>query len=85
MHRLETIAAEKGCTPAQLVLAWLLAQGADVLPIPGTKRKDRLEENLGSLRVRLDARDLERISAAVPVGAAAGTRYPAAQMKGVYI
>ena len=84
-RRLEAIAAEKGCTPAQLVLAWLLAQGADVLPIPGTKRKDRLEENLGSLRVRLDARDLERISAAVPVGAAAGTRYPAAQMKGVYI
>ena len=85
IHRLEAIAVEKGCTPAQLVLAWLLAQGADVLPIPGTKRKDRLEENLGALRVRLDARDLERISAAVPAGAAAGTRYPAAQMKAVYI
>jgi aryl-alcohol dehydrogenase-like predicted oxidoreductase len=80
IHRLEAIAAEKGCTPAQLVLAWLLAQGADVLPIPGTKRKDRLEENLGALRVRLDARDLVRISGAVRAGAAAGTRYPAAQM-----
>jgi aryl-alcohol dehydrogenase-like predicted oxidoreductase len=67
------------------VLAWLLAQGADVLPIPGTKRKDRLEENLGALRVGLDARDVERISAAVPAGAAAGTRYPAAQMKAVFI
>jgi len=85
VHRLEGIAIEKGCTPAQLVLAWLLAQGADVLPIPGTKREDRLEENLGALRVRLDARDVERISAAVPAGAAAGTRYPAAQMKAVYI
>ncbi len=85
VHRLEAIAAEKGCTPAQLVLAWLLAQGTDVLPIPGTKRKDRLEENLGALRVRLDAGDVERISAAVPAGAAAGTRYPAAQMKAVYI
>ena len=85
VHRLEAIAAEKGCTPSQLVLAWLLAQGPDVLPIPGTKRPDRLAENLGALAVRLSAADVARISAAVPPGAAAGTRYPAGMMKGVHI
>ncbi|HKZ04087.1 MAG TPA: aldo/keto reductase [Methylomirabilota bacterium] len=85
VHRLEAIAAEKGCSPSQLVLAWLLAQGPDVLPIPGTKREDRLAENLGALAVRLSAADVARISAAVPPGAAAGTRYPAGMMKGVHI
>jgi len=85
VHRIEAIAAEKGCTPSQLVLAWLLAQGPDVLPIPGTKRKDRLEENLGAAAVKLGAADVARISAAVPSGAAAGTRYPAPQMKSVYL
>jgi aryl-alcohol dehydrogenase-like predicted oxidoreductase len=85
VHRIEAIAAEKGCTPSQLVLAWLLAQGPDVLPIPGTKRKDRLEENLGAAAVKLGAADVARISAAVPAGAAAGTRYPAPQMKSVYL
>jgi aryl-alcohol dehydrogenase-like predicted oxidoreductase len=85
VHRVERIAAEKGCTPAQLVLAWLLAQGPDIVPIPGTKRKDRLEENLGALEVGLDARDVEGISAAVPAGATAGARYPEPQMKGVYL
>jgi aryl-alcohol dehydrogenase-like predicted oxidoreductase len=83
VHRIETLAAEKGCTPGQLVLAWLLAQGQDVLPIPGTKRKDRLEENLGATAVKLSPADVARISDAVPAGAAAGTRYPAPQMKGV--
>jgi aryl-alcohol dehydrogenase-like predicted oxidoreductase len=85
VHRVEAIAAEKACTPGQLVLAWLLAQGPDVLPIPGTKRKDRLEENLGAVAVKLSAADVARISAAVPSGAAAGTRYPAPQMKTVYL
>src|SRR5215471_16168770 len=85
VHRIEKIAAEKGCTPSQLVLAWLLAQGPDVVPIPGTKRKTRVDENIGSLDVRLDAADVARISEAVPVGAAAGTRYPLSQMKTVYI
>jgi aryl-alcohol dehydrogenase-like predicted oxidoreductase len=85
VHRLEALAREKGCTPSQLVLAWLLAQGPDVLPIPGTKRKDRLEDNLGALAVRLSAADVARVSAAVPPGAAAGTRYPAGMMKGVNI
>jgi aryl-alcohol dehydrogenase-like predicted oxidoreductase len=85
VRRLEAIAAEKGCTPAQLALAWLLAQGLEIVPIPGTKRPDRLDENLGALAVALDARDVERISAAIPPGAAAGPRYPEAQMRGVYL
>src|SRR5271155_5149749 len=82
---IEAIAREKECTPAQLVLAWLLAQGPDVIPIPGTKRIARLEENLGALDVRLNAADIDRISAAIPIGAAAGTRYPEGGMRGVYI
>jgi aryl-alcohol dehydrogenase-like predicted oxidoreductase len=85
VQRVQAIAEKKGCTPAQLVLAWLLAQGPDVIPIPGTKRIDRFEENLGALRVRLTAADLDRISAAIPIGAAAGTRYPEGGMRGVYI
>jgi aryl-alcohol dehydrogenase-like predicted oxidoreductase len=85
VRRIEAIAKEKRCTPAQLALAWLLAQGPDIVPIPGTKRKDRLEENVKALDVRLDARDAERIAAAIPTGAAAGTRYPEAQLKGVHI
>ena len=83
--RLEPIAKEKGCTPGQLALAWLLAQGQDVVPIPGTKRKERLEENVKAAAVRLDTRDVEQIAAAIPGGAAAGTRYPEPQMKGVHI
>ncbi len=85
VHRIEAIAAEKRCTPAQLVLAWLLAQAPDLVPIPGTKRKSRVDENLGALDVTLDARDVQRISEAVPPGAAAGPRYPVPQMKTVYI
>ena len=85
VKKIESIAAEKQCTPSQLVLAWLLAQGPEVIPIPGTKRKSRVDENVGALDVPLDPSDVERISEAVPVGAAAGLRYPAPQMKGVYI
>jgi len=85
VQRVEAIAEEKDCTPAQLVLAWLLAQGPDVIPIPGTKRIDRLEENLGALRVDLTAADIDRISATIPLGAAAGLRYPEGGMRGVYI
>src|SRR6266446_4024825 len=85
VQRVETIAEEKDCTPAQLVLAWLLAQGPDVIPIPGTKRIDRLEENLGALRIGLTPADIDRISATIPVGAAAGLRYPEGGMRGVYI
>ena len=85
VQRIEAIAQEKGCTPAQLCLAWLLAQGPDVIPIPGTKRVERLEENLGAMRVRLTEADIDRISAAIPIAAAAGTRYPEGGMRGVYI
>ncbi len=82
---IEAIAAGKGCTPAQLVLAWLLAQGPDVVAIPGTKRIERLEENIGALAVKLSPAEVERISDAIPIGAAAGPRYPEAVLRGVYI
>jgi aryl-alcohol dehydrogenase-like predicted oxidoreductase len=85
VQRIEAIAEEKGCTPAQLCLAWLLAQGPDVIPIPGTKRIERLEENFGAMRVRLTEADIDRVSIAIPIGAAAGTRYPEGGMRGVYI
>ncbi|MGY3485577.1 aryl-alcohol dehydrogenase-like predicted oxidoreductase [Bradyrhizobium sp. USDA 4011] len=80
-----TIAREKNCTPAQLVLAWLLAQGQDIVPIPGTKQRSRLDENIGALDVVLSPHELARISAAIPAGAAAGERYPAGAMKAVYL
>jgi len=83
--RVEEIAAEKGCKPSQLALAWLLAQGDDVTAIVGTRRKERLMENLGALNVQLSAADVERISSVVPRGAAAGTRYPAGGMRAVYL
>jgi aryl-alcohol dehydrogenase-like predicted oxidoreductase len=67
------------------VLAWLLAQGSDVIPIPGTKRLPRLEENLGALKVALTPAEVAQIADAIPAGAAAGTRYPEAQMKSVYL
>jgi aryl-alcohol dehydrogenase-like predicted oxidoreductase len=85
VRRLEEMASEKGVRVAQLVLAWLLARGNDVLPIPGSKRLVHLEENAGALDVRLDPADLQRIDEAMPVGAAAGTRYPEPQMKGVQL
>jgi aryl-alcohol dehydrogenase-like predicted oxidoreductase len=85
VERVETIAKEKACAPAQLCLAWLLAQGPDVIPIPGTKQPARLKENLGALAVRLTKADIDRIDAAIPIGAAAGTRYPEGGMRGVYI
>jgi aryl-alcohol dehydrogenase-like predicted oxidoreductase len=85
LKRIEAIAAEKKCTPAQLVLAWLLAQGRDIVPIPGTKRKQRLDENIAAARIKLSTDDLKRISEAAPPGAGAGTRYPAETMKRVYL
>jgi aryl-alcohol dehydrogenase-like predicted oxidoreductase len=74
--RIEEIAREKNCTPAQLALAWVIAQGETIVPIPGTKRRKYLEENLGALNVKLTPADLERIDQAAPKGAAAGPRYP---------
>jgi len=78
--RVEEIAREKGCTPSQLALAWLLAQAPFVVPIPGTKRRKYLEENVGAINVRLSRDDLTRIDEVAPKGAAAGPRYPEAMM-----
>ena len=83
--KIEAVAAEKSCTPSQVTLAWLLAQGPDVVAIPGTRYAARLDENVGALNVQLSPEDVARISAAVPAGAAAGTRYPAGGMAGVFI
>lgn len=85
VQRVEAVAREKGATTGQVALAWLLAQGEDVVPIPGTKRKSRVDENLGALDVRLTPGDVKRLSDAIPVGAAAGLRYPEAQLKAVYL
>jgi len=78
---IEKMAQEKGCTPAQLALAWLLVQGEDIVPIPGTKKRARLEENVGALQVRITAEDCARIDRILPPGAAAGERYAAPQMQ----
>ena len=75
VDRLASFAREKGCTPAQLALAWLLAQGEEVVPIPGTKRPKYLEENAAAVDVALSRADLARIDAALPKGSAAGERY----------
>ena len=74
--RVEAIARAKRCTPSQLALAWVLARGDDVVPIPGTKRRTYLEENVGALDVTLDAADLAQIDEVMPAGAASGLRYP---------
>ncbi len=81
VERVEEIAKRKHCTPAQLALAWLLAQGDDIVPIPGTKQRRYLEENLRSLEVELTPLDLEQIEEVAPRGAAAGDRYHEAGMK----
>jgi aryl-alcohol dehydrogenase-like predicted oxidoreductase len=78
--RVELLAREKNCTPSQLALAWLLAQGNDIIPIPGTKRTKYLEENVGALDVKLTADDLKRIEEVAPKGVASGLRYPEAMM-----
>lgn len=83
VKRIEEIGREKKCTPAQLALAWVLAQGDDLVSIPGTKRRKYLEENVGALDVELTAEDLRRIDEIAPKGAAAGTRYPEAMMAAV--
>ena len=81
VDRIKEIAREKECTPAQLALAWVLAQGEDVVPIPGTKRRIYLEQNVGALDVHLDEEDLRRIDKVAPPGAAAGARYAEAGMQ----
>ncbi|HEX2268125.1 MAG TPA: aldo/keto reductase [Pyrinomonadaceae bacterium] len=78
--RIEKMAAAKGCTPAQLALAWVLAQGDDIVPIPGTKHRKYLEQNVAAMDVTLTAADLKQIDEAAPPGVAAGSRYPEAMM-----
>ena len=75
VRRVGEIAARRGCTPAQLALAWVLAQGDDIIPIPGTRRIRNLEENLGALALRLTPAEVAEINAVFPVEAVAGTRY----------
>ncbi len=83
VSKIEEIAVEKKCTPAQLALAWVLAQGKDIVPIPGTKRRKYLEENAAALEVKLTLEDLKRINEVAPPGVAAGLRYPEAAMQSV--
>ncbi|HWW32073.1 MAG TPA: aldo/keto reductase, partial [Steroidobacteraceae bacterium] len=75
VHKVKELAADRGCTPAQLALAWVLAQGPHIVPIPGTRRARNLDENLGALGVTLGARDLAALDAVFPVSAVAGARY----------
>ena len=81
VKRVEEIARERHCTPAQLALAWVLAQGQDIVPIPGTKRRKYLQENIGALDVDLTSEDLQRIDEVAPKDAFAGSRYPEAMMR----
>jgi aryl-alcohol dehydrogenase-like predicted oxidoreductase len=81
VERVTDIAREKGVTPGQLALAWVLAQGEDLVPIPGTKRRAYLEENVTASNITLSAEDLARIDEVAPKGVAAGTRYPEAMMR----
>jgi aryl-alcohol dehydrogenase-like predicted oxidoreductase len=83
VNRIKEIARSKGCSASQLALAWVLAQGKDIVPIPGTKRRTYLEENAAASSVSLGAEDLRDIDEAAPRGAAAGLRYPAAFMTSV--
>ncbi len=83
ISKVEKIASEKGCTPAQLALAWVLAQGNDIVPIPGTKRRKYLEENIAALDIKLTADELSRINEIAPPGIAAGERYNEEMMKAI--
>ncbi|HXQ39780.1 MAG TPA: aldo/keto reductase [Candidatus Udaeobacter sp.] len=83
VEEVEAIAAEKRCTTSQIALAWLLAQGPDIVPIPGTKQRRYLEENAKALDLKLDGRDLARLEAAFPLRAAAGERYPETAMRAI--
>jgi len=80
VHHIEEFAARKGCTPGQLALAWVLAQGKDIVPIPGTKRRRYLHENLGALKVVISPAEVDAMNAFFPAGVATGTRYPVAMM-----
>jgi aryl-alcohol dehydrogenase-like predicted oxidoreductase len=81
VDRIKEIAAEKGCTPGQLALAWVIAQSPNIVAIPGTKRRSYLEENVDALKVSLSTDDLRTIEQAAPRGTAVGDRYPATTMR----
>ena len=83
VEKIRAIAARKGCTPAQLALAWVMAQGDDIVPIPGTKRRQYLEENVGALDIRLTPEELTEIDSLIPPGAAAGSRYSEPGMRAI--
>jgi aryl-alcohol dehydrogenase-like predicted oxidoreductase len=83
VKKLGEMAAHKGCSPSQLAIAWVMAQGPDIVPIPGTKRRKYLEQNLGALEVTLSAAELKQLDEIAPKGVAAGTRYPESMMSGV--
>lgn len=83
VRSIEELAAKKGCTSSQLALAWVLAQGEDIVPIPGTKRRKYLEENIGALDIEITPQELQQIDEIAPQGVAAGTRYPAAHMSAI--
>jgi aryl-alcohol dehydrogenase-like predicted oxidoreductase len=82
---IEEMAVIHRCTPAQIALAWVLAQGEDIIPIPGTKRRNYLEQNADAVDIQLSPYEIKRLSQAFPLGAAAGTRYPEKQLKTVGI
>jgi aryl-alcohol dehydrogenase-like predicted oxidoreductase len=84
VRKIEEMAAQKPCTPAQLALAWLLAKGDDIIPIPGSKRRARVEENSAAADVTLSAEDVATLDAIAPAGVAAGERYPPRSMSTVY-
>lgn len=83
VDKVRALAAAKGCTPGQVALAWLLAQGSDILPIPGTKRIAYLEDNVGTAAIALSPDEVAQLNAALPPGAASGERYPSEGMKGL--
>ncbi|MFT3883078.1 MAG: aldo/keto reductase [Gemmatales bacterium] len=83
VKKIEEMARSKGCTTSQLGLAWVLAQGEDIVPIPGTKRAKYLDDNMGAVNVKLSAEELRQIDAILPIGAAAGDRYHAMAMKAI--
>jgi aryl-alcohol dehydrogenase-like predicted oxidoreductase len=83
VRRVGEMAKEKRCKPSQLALAWVLAQGEDIVPIPGTKRRRYLEENAAALDVKLTIEDLCRLDEVLPRGVAAGTRYPEEMMRAI--
>ncbi|HWJ29359.1 MAG TPA: aldo/keto reductase, partial [Flavisolibacter sp.] len=85
VKKIEEMATQKGCTASQLALAWLLAQGDDIVPIPGTKKRKYLEENVGALDIRFSKKELDQIEAIAPKGVAAGERYTQPGMANVNV